>query len=99
MPYPNEHACRLRDPDEFAPGSFRSIQRMHGSQSYRVIMGRLRVRSGPGDPMLEQTYRYPVAAWTVDEARAHCREHGGVRFEAAVRSPEELPNDRGRDAP
>lgn len=85
MPYPNEHACRFRDPDDFMPGSFRSMQRMHGSKPYRVIMGKLRGQSGPTGPMLEQTYRYPTDAWTEGEAMAHCQEHGGQRFEPAVR--------------
>jgi hypothetical protein len=85
MPYLNEHACRLRDPGDFAPGSFRSMRRLHGSQPYRVIVGKLRGTSGPRDPMVEQTYRYPTDAWTEDEARAHCREHGGGLFEPAAR--------------
>ena len=87
MPYPNEHACRLRDPDEFAPGGFRSIQRTHGSKPYRVIVGKLRVRSGRRDPMVEQTYRYPTEAWIEEEARVHCREHGGLVFEPATHRP------------
>jgi hypothetical protein len=85
MPYPHEHACRLRDPDDFAAGSFRSMQRLHGSKPYRVIMGKLRGKSGSKDPMVEQTYRYPADVWTKGEAMAHCREHSGHRFEPAVR--------------
>jgi hypothetical protein len=84
MPYPHEHACRLRDPDEFAPGTFRSMARTHGSQRYRVIVGKLRGKSRPGDPMVEQTYRYPSDTWTAEEAIAHCRAHGGVLFEPAT---------------
>ena len=84
MPYPHEHACRLRDPGEFAPGSFRSVRRRHGTQPYRVIMGKLRNRSGPDDPMVEQTYRYPAADWTLEEARAHCAAHYGRLFEPAT---------------
>lgn len=84
MPYPTEHACRLRDPDEFAAGSFRSLRRRHGAKPYRVILGKLRGRSGARDPLVEQTYRYPVDAWTAREASAHCRKHGGRRFEPAV---------------
>lgn len=84
MPYPHEHACRLRDPGEFAPRSFRSMERMHGSKTYRVILGKLRGKSGRADPMVEQTYRYPADAWTEDEAMAHCREHRGELFEPAT---------------
>lgn len=85
MPYPNEHACRLRDPGEITPGSFRSMERMHGSKPYRVILGKLKGKSGHADPMVEQTYRYPADAWTEDDAMAHCREHGGELFEPATR--------------
>ena len=86
MPYPHEHACRLRDPDDFAPGSFRSMRRRHGSKPYRVIMGKLKGHSGPGDSMVEQTYRYPADRWTEEQGRAHCREHDGHRFEPATRT-------------
>jgi len=84
MPYPHEHACRLRDPHGFAPATFRSMHRMHGSKPYRVIMGKLGGQSARGDPMVEQTYRYPVDDWTVEEAEAHCRAHGGMLFEPAT---------------
>ncbi|HUL04338.1 MAG TPA: hypothetical protein VLV16_14045 [Gemmatimonadales bacterium] len=84
MPYPHEHACRLRDPDDFAPSSFRSMDRVHGSKPYRVIMGKLNGQSAHGDPMVEQTYRYPAPAWTVEEAERHCRAHGGRLFEPAT---------------
>ena len=84
MPYPHEHACRLRDPHDFARGSFRSTRRTHGSQAYRVIMGKLKGQSSFGDPMVEQTYRYPAAEWTLEEARAHCAAHEGKLFEPAT---------------
>jgi hypothetical protein len=84
MPYPHEHACRLRDPEDFAPGSFRSMERMHGSKPYRVILGKLPGKSGRGDPMVEQAYRYPVDAWTENEAMVHCRGHEGALFEPAT---------------
>lgn len=85
MPYPHEHACRLRDPDDFAPGSFRSLPRMHRAKAYRVIMGKLKGHSGRADRLFEQTYRYPTDTWTKAEARAHCSEHRGRRFEPAAR--------------
>jgi hypothetical protein len=84
VPYPNEHACRLRDPADFAPGTFRSMSRQHTGRRYRVILGKLRGKSGARDPMVEQTYRYPSDTWTAREAMAHCRGHGGLLFEAAT---------------
>ena len=83
MPYANEHACRLHDPRAFAPGSYRSMARQHGSKPYRVILGKRKGRSRPDDPLVEQTYRYPANAWAADEAQAHCRAHGGKLFESA----------------
>jgi len=84
MPFPHEHACRLRDPDDFLPGSFRSMERRHGSKRYRVILGKMKGSSGPTDPMVEQTYRYPADVWTAEEARSHGGAHGGTLFEPAT---------------
>lgn len=78
MPYPNEHACRLRDPGDFQPDSFRRTQREHEGKTYACIMGRLKGET----TMTEQAYRYPKDAWDADEARAHCADHDGT-FEAA----------------
>lgn len=73
-PYPNEHACRLRDPDEFQSDSFRRISQ----GKLNIIIGRPKGK----DTTTAQAYRYPKGEWSEDEARSHCREHGG-RFEAA----------------
>lgn len=82
-PYPNEHACRLRNPGDFQDGSFRRMKRRHNGKEYSVIMGRL---SGE-TTMTEQAYRYPKTNWTVAQARSHCRSHDG-RFEAAIANKE-----------
>lgn len=84
MPYPNEHACRLREPSEFADGSFRRGDRDHGGKSYGVIYGKLK----GGSSMTEQAYRYPKKDWTAEQARSHCGRHGG-KFEAASEAAEE----------
>jgi HK97 family phage prohead protease len=74
-PYPNEHACRLRDPDQY--DTCRRGQRESDGKKFYVIY----CKKGDG-PMEEQAYRYPKDTWTVAEARAHCGEHDGS-FEAA----------------
>jgi len=74
MPYPNEHACRIRPPGDFQPKSFRRIKQ--GKLS--IIIGRLKGKT----TTTAQTYRYPKDQWSVAEARAHCRKAGGS-FEAA----------------
>jgi len=78
-PYPNEHSCRLRNPDDFQDNSFRRVARQHEGKEYFVIMGKLKGE----DTMTEQAYRYPVSTWTVAEARSHCKAHHGISFEPA----------------
>lgn len=80
-PYPNEHACRLRDPNDFKDGSFRSTERDHNGKKYRVIMGRLKGKN----TMSEQAYRYNKGTWSTNEAKNHCISHKGS-FEAAQKS-------------
>lgn len=74
MPYPNEHACRLRNPDDFQAGSFRRTSRESDGKKYDVIMGRLKGE----ETMTEQAYRYPKDSWTETEACDHCQEHDGT---------------------
>lgn len=79
MPYPNEHACRLRDPGDFQENSFRRIKRKHNGKEYSVIVGKLKGE----DSTTEQAYRYDKDTWDADEARTHCEDHEGT-FEAAL---------------
>jgi hypothetical protein len=78
-PYPNEHACRLRDPGDFQEGQWARMEREHEGKKYSVIMGRLEGE----DTMTEQAYRYNKEIWTAAEARTHCGDHDGT-FEAAA---------------
>lgn len=75
-PYPNEHACRLRDPSEFS--KFRRGSREHEGKKYSIIFGQPKDGSG----WKEQAYRYPKDTWKASEAKAHCAKHDG-KFEAA----------------
>ena len=77
-PYPNEHACRLKDPGDFQPDSFKRTEREHEGKKYSVIMGRLKDETA----MTEQAYRYPKDTWEPGEAESHCESHDGS-FEAA----------------
>lgn len=78
-PYPNEHACRLRDPGDFQVDSFRRVSRESGGKKYSIIMGRLKGE----DTMTEQAYRYAKDTWDAAAARKHCNSHDGASFEAA----------------
>lgn len=78
-PYPNEHACRLRDPNDFRDNTFKRYSRTHEGKKYDIIAGKLKGETS----MTEQAYRYKKNTWKASEARAHCRVHKGT-FEAAA---------------
>jgi hypothetical protein len=75
MPYRNEHACRIREPESFQKGSFRRI--VQGKLA--IIIGKLKGQT----TTTTQAFRYPVEAWKEADAKAHCKREGG-RFEAAI---------------
>lgn len=79
MPFPNEHSCRLRPPEEFEEDSFRRMSRRHEGKRYSVIVGRLKGET----TTTEQAFRYPKDNWAIGQARAHCQDHDGT-FEAAT---------------
>lgn len=79
MPFPNEHACRLRQPSDFQDGSFRRTTRKTDGKTYHIIMGKLK----DDDAMTEQAYRYPKDEWEADTAETHCKAHDGILFEPA----------------
>lgn len=76
-PYPNEHSCRLKSPDDYK--TCRRMQRKHDGKVYYVILCQ---RKDDLQKWEDQAFRYPKATWSVDEASVHCKGHGG-KFEAA----------------
>ncbi|MFH1556817.1 MAG: hypothetical protein ABII76_18500 [Pseudomonadota bacterium] len=89
-PYPNEHACRIRQPGEFQPDSFRRIKRgQHTGQGPRdgkqvsIIMGKLKGETA----MTTQAYRFSTDTWTEAQAREFCKEEDGT-FEASGNAEE-----------
>lgn len=78
MPFPNEHACRVREPSEFKKGGFRRIKLSTGLDA---IIGRLKGKTST----TTQALRYAKTKWTVERARNHCKKEKG-RFEAASKS-------------
>jgi HK97 family phage prohead protease len=88
-PFPNEHACRLRDPGGFQPDTFRRVSRTSDGKRYDIIMGRLKGES----TMTEQAYRYPKDTWAAGAARAHCDSHDGASFEPASDAAAAPPPD------
>jgi hypothetical protein len=81
MPYPSEHACRVKDPDSFEKDSFRRMK----SGKVDLIIGKLK---GAESTTL-QAIRYPKSSWSESEARADCEKHKGS-FEAASKSTQEM---------
>src|SRR5512135_1862450 len=87
MPYPNEHAARIRDPGSFIPSSFRSKNLKGG---VRIILGKLKLG---GDSMVIQAYRFSVDDFTPEEARRWLKDNkvSFIKFEPAK---EESMNDK-----
>jgi signal peptide peptidase SppA len=79
MPEPNFHACRIRDPDSVTEPRGQK-RRKHKGKEYRVNYATDKETKA----MVEQSYRYPKGTWTPDEARDHCKSHGGIEFAEAT---------------
>ena len=77
-PYPNEHACRLCDPDKYESFKRQNGSREHDGKKYDVIFG---IIDGKAE---EQAYRYPKKSWTAQEASEHCKSHKGMFEEAGT---------------
>jgi len=91
-PYENEHACRIKNPDDFEDNSFRSTTRDHEGKEYRVIMGKLKGK----DTMTDQSYRYNKDTWDESAASAHCKDHDGT-FEPAKKEEPSVPTKAEKD--
>ena len=82
-PYPNFHACRIMDPDNF--DRFRTSSETiedgdHDGKSVEILFGR---NEETGAWSLT-SYRMPIDQWTEAEARSFCRDHDGILFEPAT---------------
>ena len=91
-PYPNEHACRLRDPETL--DIVGSGERKHNGKTYRVIFGKPKGKPKAGS--VEQAYRYPVETWNESEARKHCEAHGGT-FEPAKKKEGDVLKNKNQE--
>lgn len=77
MPYENEHACRINDPNKYPKIRRINCDRKSGGKCIDVVYGII----GPKQSEI-QAYRYPTEIWSVSSARSHCKSHNGS-FEAA----------------
>jgi HK97 family phage prohead protease len=74
-PYPNEHACRLKQPD-YDRYARKKCEQKHDGKCIDVIYG---IKGGKSEI---QALRYPKDIWTAAAARSHCSDRGGS-FEPA----------------
>jgi hypothetical protein len=72
MPYPTEHAARVRDPGDFLSDS---IRRKTLTSGVDLVAGKL-AADGKNGPMVAQAYRFDADAFSAEQARAWCRSHG-----------------------
>jgi len=79
MPYPNEHSCRIKSPSLFQDGSFRRMNKKSDGKVFTLIIGKLKGQT----TTTTQALRYPKTSWTKEQAKKHCKEHGGTTFEPA----------------
>jgi len=86
-PFPNFHACRIREPDEF--DRFRTADETIDDKPVVVLYGR-EVETEDWDIA---SYHLPVDDWTEAEARAFCEEHDGIKFEPATGEDDDAPAD------
>jgi len=76
MPYPNEHACRLKDPAKYDKFARENCEQKHDGKCIDVIYG---IKENKSEI---QAYRYDKEVWTEADAKKHCQEHDGM-FEPA----------------
>jgi ATP-dependent protease ClpP protease subunit len=78
MPYPNEHAARVREPGDFEEKSFR---RKNIETGIDIIIGRLKGKT----TTTTQAYRFKKDKFTTDEAKKWLKDHDikYIKFEAA----------------
>ncbi len=71
MPFPNQHAARMKDPSYFEPDSMRTKKIAPGIS---MIMGK---KKGGGDkaPMETQSYRFDKDKFTPAQAKAWLKDH------------------------
>jgi phage I-like protein len=81
LPYPNEHAARLRDPDDFNDKSFRRVNggTIYGSikvpSTIVIIWGKLKEAAEKDDPVIPQALRFPTKNYTEVEAKKWLKEN------------------------
>lgn len=76
MPYPNEHSCRIANPNLFTTFRRKNNEESEDGREIDVIYG---IKSGK---TRIQALRYKTEFWSEMDAAEHCMRRGG-HFEAA----------------
>jgi len=76
QPISGWHSCRIREPSEFQPDSFKTIESKDGRVNLIIA------RPVGSQKMGLQAIRYPISKYDINTARSHCESKGG-KFEAA----------------
>ena len=85
-PYPNEHSCRLENPDKYKRFRRQNCQRKHDGKCIDVIWG---ITKGEEEKTEQQAFRYDKEVWTEASAKTHCKNEKGT-FEPASEKKELL---------
>lgn len=81
MPHEDYHACELN----ISLDVVGSQKRTHNGKQYTARIGKTKTGSA------EHSYLYPNETWTTEQARNHCKGHGG-KFIAATKKIQEYLN-------
>lgn len=57
------------------------MSKSSNGKSFLLKIGRLKGQT----TTTTQAIWYPKTSWTEGQARAHCKEHGGITFEPAIK--------------
>lgn len=86
MPYPNEHSCRIKDPDLFEKGKDKWARTT--KDKLDLVLGTLKgeTKKNEDGELVKtlQAFRYPKDKWKEDDAKKHCSEQKGT-FEPALK--------------
>lgn len=91
MPFRNEHASRLQNPDKFDDKSFRrNDSPIFGKKlpvGVEVIWGKIEGKSAPADPVIPQSIRFPKDKYTVAQAKKWLSDNeiNYILFEPALK--------------
>lgn len=98
MPFLNQHAARMQDPDLFDSDTYRTTAggkifggRLEVPSTINILWGKFKGKSKPSDPPILQSFRFNVKDWTEVQARKWLKDNNikFILFEKATGPKEE----------